>query len=153
MSRRFSYFFEPFPPAFTVTGYLANWKIFEPKRVSPVSIEACIAPIAVMTEITEKTPIVIPSMVSAERNLFAPTEAMAMVRISRNCMGKFEIGMSKFYSYLRAVTGSSREALQAGAVPEINPVRTDTIMLATTKPNEKRIGKEGKAFAIPKHNR
>src|SRR6476620_992002 len=86
MSRRFSYFCEPLPPAFTLTGYLANWKMFDPKSVKPDSIDACIAPIAVITEITEKTPIVIPSMVRAERSLFAPTEARAIVRISRNCM-------------------------------------------------------------------
>src|SRR4051794_639472 len=87
MSRRFSYFFWPRPPARTLIGYLANWKIFEPKMVRPVSIEPCIAPMAVMTEMTEKTPMVMPSMVSAERSLFAPTEASAIVRISRNCIG------------------------------------------------------------------
>ncbi len=40
------------------------------------------------------------------------------------------------YSYLNAVTGSRREAVQAGANPEINPVRTETIMLVTTRPKE-----------------
>src|SRR4029450_10628991 len=95
MSRRFSYFCEPLPPACTLTGYLANWKMFEPKSVRPDSIDACIAPIAVITEITEKTPIVIPSMVRAERSLFAPTEARAIVKISRNCMGKSECRISK----------------------------------------------------------
>jgi len=41
------------------------------------------------------------------------------------------------YSYLRAVTGSKREADHAGAKPEIRPVNTDTIMLKATKLNEK----------------
>jgi hypothetical protein len=52
----------------------------------PLSIDAWSAPIAVMTEITEKTPIVIPVMVSAERSLFAPREVSAMAMISRNLM-------------------------------------------------------------------
>ena len=56
-----------------------------------------------------------------------------------------------FYSYLSAVTGSSREALQAGAIPETNPVTTETITLAMTSSNEKLIGNEGNAFAIPTH--
>ena len=45
----------------------------------PLSIEACSAPIAVITEMTEKTPIVMPSMVSAERSLFAPSEVSAIL--------------------------------------------------------------------------
>src|ERR1700704_29510 len=81
---RFSYFFWLRPPALTFAGYLANWKIFEPRKLMPLSIEDWSAPIAVMTEITEKTPIVIPVMVSAERSLFAPREVSAMAMISRN---------------------------------------------------------------------
>ena len=38
---------------------------------------------AVMTEMTEKTPIVMPNIVSAERNLFAPSEDQAIKIISR----------------------------------------------------------------------
>src|SRR5689334_17601494 len=69
------------------TGNLANWKIFEPRKLIPFSIEFCNAPIAVMTEITEKTPIVIPIIVRAERNLFAPNEVNAILIVSLNNMG------------------------------------------------------------------
>jgi hypothetical protein len=37
-------------------------------------MEDCSAPMAVITEITEKTPIVMPIIVSAARSLFAPNE-------------------------------------------------------------------------------
>ena len=50
----------------------------------PFSIEYCNAPIAVMTEITEKTPMVIPSIVSAERSLFVPRDDHAILMISLN---------------------------------------------------------------------
>jgi hypothetical protein len=49
----------------------------------PPSIEDWSAPIAVITEMTEKTPIVMPTIVSPERNLFAPNDCMAMEIISR----------------------------------------------------------------------
>src|SRR5436305_10461091 len=55
------------------------------------------------------------------------------------------------YSYRNATTGSRCEAVHAGAKPEISPVATDTVMLAKTRPREKWIGNEGKAFSIPKH--
>src|SRR5438067_249142 len=61
--------------------------IFEPRKLIPFSIEFCNAPIAVMTEITEKTPIVIPIIVRAERNLFAPNEVNAILIVSLNNMG------------------------------------------------------------------
>jgi hypothetical protein len=70
-------------------GYFANWKIFDPRKLIPLSIEDCRAPIAVITEITEKTPMVIPVMVKAARNLFAPNELNAIVMISRNNMTIF----------------------------------------------------------------
>src|SRR5437763_14955560 len=62
--------------------------MFEPRKLMPLSIELWSAPIAVMTEMTEKTPIVIPVMVSAERSLFAPSEVSAMTRISRKRIGR-----------------------------------------------------------------
>ena len=67
-------------------GYFANWKIFDPRKLIPLSIEFCNAPIAVMTEMIEKTPMVMPVMVRAERNLFAPSELSAIAMISRNRM-------------------------------------------------------------------
>ena len=94
--------------------------MFDPRKLIPLSIEYCSAPIAVITEITEKTPIVMPSIVSAERSLFAPSDASAILMISLNT---YEIeSMCRVrltsYSYLSAATGSSREADQAGAKPE-----------------------------------
>jgi hypothetical protein len=58
--------------------------MFEPRKLIPFSIEYCNAPIAVMTEMTEKTPIVIPNIVRPERNLFTPSDPSAMVMISAN---------------------------------------------------------------------
>src|SRR5207248_9439209 len=58
--------------------------MFDPRKLMPFSIEYCNAPIAVMTEITEKTPMVMPSIVSAERSLFAPSDDHAILMISPN---------------------------------------------------------------------
>jgi hypothetical protein len=55
----------------------------------PFSIEYCNAPIAVITEITEKTPMVMPSIVSAERSLFAPRDEQAILIISPNNISIF----------------------------------------------------------------
>ena len=55
----------------------------------PFSIEYCSAPMAVMTEITEKTPIVMPSIVNAERSLFAPRDDHAILMISLNNISIF----------------------------------------------------------------
>ena len=52
----------------------------------PFSIELWSAPIAVITEITEKTPIVMPSIVRLERSLFTPSELSAILIISSNNM-------------------------------------------------------------------
>ena len=49
----------------------------------------------------------------------------------------FVIRASPFsHSYRSAVTGSKRDAVQAGAKPEMSPVMTETIMLAMTSPTE-----------------
>jgi hypothetical protein len=60
--------------------------MLEPRKLMPFSIEYCNAPIAVMTEITENTPMVMPSIVSAERSLFAPSDDHAIFMISPNNM-------------------------------------------------------------------
>src|SRR6266542_5058505 len=60
--------------------------MLEPRTLLPFSIEYCNAPIAVMTEITEKTPIVIPSIVRLDRSLFTPSEPSAILIISLNNM-------------------------------------------------------------------
>src|SRR5439155_20332546 len=62
--------------------------MFDPRKLKPFSVEFCRAPIAVITEMTEKTPIVMPSIVSAERSLFAPNELQAILMISRNNISK-----------------------------------------------------------------
>src|SRR5438270_12475852 len=82
MLRRLRYFFLTSPPALTLAGYFANWKMFDPRKLIPCSIEYCNEPIAVITEMTEKTPMVIPNMVRPERSLFTPNELRAMVMIS-----------------------------------------------------------------------
>src|SRR6266516_773062 len=70
--------------------------MFDPRKLMPFSIEYCNAPIAVMTEITEKTPMVMPSIVSAERSLFAPSDDHAILMISLKSMSqKSEYRISK----------------------------------------------------------
>src|SRR5438105_6165277 len=122
-----------------------------------------------MTRMIENTPMVMPTIVRAARNLFAPNALNAMFRISLNCMiriGVMEQGSDGVlltallrysntpllhHSYRNAVTGSSRDAVHAGANPEINPVMTDTTMLITTNPVENWVGKDGKAMPMRKH--
>jgi hypothetical protein len=58
--------------------------MFDPRKLIPLSMEDCSAPMAVITEITEKTPIVMPIIVSAARSLLAPNEASAILTISLN---------------------------------------------------------------------
>ena len=178
MLRRFSYFFRFVAAALHAGRILGELENIRPRKLIPLSIELCSAPIAVMTEMTEKTPMVMPIMVRPERSLFAPNEVRAIVMISRNMIairnaktnacevtsndaehaGTIVIEHSALahssscsYSYRSAVTGSSREADQAGAKPEIKPVRTETIMLTRTRPSENWIGNDGKALPIPKH--
>ncbi len=70
-----------------MTGYLANWKMLLPRKLRPVSIEPWIALRAVMTPMTENTPMATPSIVSAERSLFTRNALTAMERISLMSMG------------------------------------------------------------------
>src|SRR4029453_1320373 len=58
--------------------------MFEPRKLIPFSIEYCSAPIAVITEMTEKTPIVIPVIVRLDRSLFTPSELSAILMVSLN---------------------------------------------------------------------
>src|SRR2546421_12540110 len=92
MCRRFSYFWAWRPPWPPLTGYWANWKMFEPRKLMPLSIEDWSAPIAVITEMTENTPIVMPTIVRPERSLFAPNDCRAMEIISRNCISEIHRG-------------------------------------------------------------
>src|SRR5882724_6524455 len=134
--------------------------MFDRRKLIPLSMEDCSAPMAVITEITEKTPIVMPIIVSAARSLFAPNDASAILIISlNNILGNYLPHCSRLrvlcglnnYSYRKAATGSRREADQAGAKPEKKPVRIETAMLTRTRPSENWIGKEGNALAIPEH--
>ena len=77
MFRRLPYFAAACGPPPPITGYFANWKKFDPRKLRPVSTELCNAPVAVMTLMTEKTPMVIPSIVRPERSLFAPSAVNA----------------------------------------------------------------------------
>ena len=73
----------------------------------PFSIEYCNAPMAVMTEITEKTPMVMPSIVSAERNLFAPSDDHAIFMISPNSISLTAEG-AEFAELNHNLTSSTR---------------------------------------------
>ena len=94
-------------------GYLANWKVFEPRKLNPVSMEPCNAPVAVITLMTENTPMVMPSMVRPERNLFAPSADMARAED----FNERHDDKSRVIHNASACTGSSREADHAGCEP------------------------------------
>src|SRR5208283_3208092 len=87
MLRRIS-IWRRFEPPERPVGYFPNWKKFVPRKLRPVSIEPRRAVTVVMTPMTEKTPMVMPSIVRIERSLFTPIEAKAMRRISTSGMGK-----------------------------------------------------------------
>ena len=70
--------------------------MFDPRKLIPLSMEDCSAPMAVMTEMTEKTPIVMPIIVRPARSLFEPNDASAIFTISLNNIVKSEIQNPKF---------------------------------------------------------
>src|SRR5476651_1879669 len=86
MLRRASILRRLLPSSTMAFGYLLNWKIFEPRKLNPLSIEPRSAETVVITPMTENTPIVMPAIVSIERSLFTPSEANAIRRISLNNM-------------------------------------------------------------------
>src|SRR6516162_5270763 len=88
--------------------------MFDPRKLMPLSIEDWSAPMAVITEITEKTPIVMPIIVSAARSLLAPNDARAILMISLN---NIEI-------YLPQRTRSSQSGI-TGLPLQPNPERVD----------------------------
>jgi hypothetical protein len=65
-------------------GHFANWNMFEPRKLRPDSIEPRSAETAVMTPMTEKTPIVMPDIVRNERSLFTPRELNAILRMAHS---------------------------------------------------------------------
>src|SRR3981081_3761673 len=89
--------------------YFENWKMFEPKKLSPVSIDDCNPEIAVMTLITEKMPIEIPDVVSADRSLLAPSDRRAILIISQ-IIGDYDLILRRVDMAGKAGT-SFREAM------------------------------------------
>src|SRR5271163_4759123 len=79
---RISYLWRSFPSTDRPVGHFANWKMLEPRKLSPVSIDPRSADTAVMTPMTENTPIVMPDIVRNERSLFTPSDPKAIFRIS-----------------------------------------------------------------------
>jgi len=53
--------------------------MFDPRKLSPVSIDVWRAEIAVITLMIEKTPMAIPEVVRVERNLFTPNAFQAIL--------------------------------------------------------------------------
>src|SRR6266550_3339943 len=84
--------------------------MFEPRKLIPFSIAYCKAPIAVMTEITENTPIVIPSIVKLDRSLFTPSEPSAILIISLNNIVKIRISNVEIRDKFKIQTSFSRLA-------------------------------------------
>src|ERR1700716_636977 len=102
-----------------VTGYFANWKMFDPRKLIPLSMEFCSAPIAVITQITENTPMVIPVMVKAARSLFAPSEDNAILMMSPNNMSieaEWRRGVMEWWSNHRPTITPLPPALRYSAL-------------------------------------
>src|SRR5262245_31575228 len=88
--------------------------MFDPRKLIPLSMDDCNAPMAVITEITEKTPIVMPIIVSAARSLFAPNEASAILMISLNNIEKlFTVEDAKFAEQNHRITCSAKSSFVA----------------------------------------
>src|SRR5689334_22355245 len=121
-------------------------------------MEVAMTDSAVITPMTEKTPMATPSMVSAERSLLLRRAVRAMRTVSfMACCRLSVVGcrlradnrqpMTDNYSYRSASMGSSRAALMAGRMPDRMPVMVETIRPRNTRPNEKVIGNDGNAAA------
>src|SRR5947209_2442440 len=65
-----------------MAGYFANWKRLLPRKLRPDSIEVAITLRAVITPMTEKTPMATPSMVRPERSLLVRRAVRAMLTVS-----------------------------------------------------------------------
>jgi hypothetical protein len=88
--------------------YFENWKMFEPKKLSPVSIDDCNPEIAVMTLIE------IPDVVSADRSLLAPSDRRAILIISQ-IIGDYDLILRRVDMAGKAGT-SVRDAIHIGAL-------------------------------------
>src|SRR6202522_3442581 len=82
MLRRISYLCRSFPSTVSPVGNFANWKMFEPRKLRPVSIQPRSADTAGMTPITGKTPIVMPDIVRKDRSLVTTSEPNATLMTS-----------------------------------------------------------------------
>ena len=80
--------------------------MFDPRKLIPLSMEDCSAPMAVITEITEKTPIVMPIIVSAARSLFAPRDASAILMISLKSINILQIAKCRVIAKSRKIVSS-----------------------------------------------
>ena len=80
-------------------------KVFVANTFNPDSTDDSNVLIAVMTPITEKTPMLIPSSVNDDRSLFFRMESIAIQKLSFNIL--FILLDCIFYSYLRESMGSS----------------------------------------------
>jgi hypothetical protein len=83
--------------------------MFVPRKLSPVSMDPRRADTAVMTPMTENTPMVMPDIVRNERSLFTPREPRAILRISEKFMTSAERGVrSAEWTCRRAQSGWKR---------------------------------------------
>src|SRR5262245_20069404 len=65
-----------------MAGYFANWNRLLPRKLRPDSMEEAMTLSAVMTPMTEKTPMATPSMVSPERSLLVFSAVSASLTVS-----------------------------------------------------------------------
>src|SRR6266542_4711609 len=90
--------------------------MLEPRKLMPFSIEYRKAPTAVITEITENTPMVMPSIVNTERSLFAPRDDHAIFMISPNNI--FKNPKFEYRNPKQTVENPNIETTLLFAVPE-----------------------------------
>ena len=122
--------------------------VFAANTFNPDSTDDSNVLIAVITPITEKTPMLIPNKVNEDRSLFFLIESVAIQKLSFNMFFKFLDCI--FYSYLSESMGSNFAARYEGISPEITP----TIKLINIAAMAKPIGRvEGKNILITKLNK
>src|SRR6266542_556416 len=95
--------------------------MLEPRKLMPFSIEYRKAPTAVITEITENTPMVMPSIVNTERSLFAPRDDHAIFMISPNNI--FKNPKFEYRNPKQTVQNTNIETTRLFAFPEYSTIR------------------------------
>ena len=114
-------------------------KVFVANTFNPDSTDDSNVLIAVMTPITEKTPMLIPSSVNEDLSLFFRMESIAIQKLSFNIL--LILLDCIFYSYLRESMGSSFAARYDGISPETTPTIILINMTAIDNPKGKVDGK------------